>query len=129
ADAVITTAAIPGRPSPPVISDAQVMGMKPGSGIIDLAAEGGGDTPLTVRGETVEVGPAAIVAPPHVPSRLAEHASELYARSLQNLVGLRVKDGELAIDWADEILAGAVLTHAGEIRNEAARKAVEPAEA
>ena len=105
------------------------MGMKPGSVIIDLAAEGGGNTPLTVPGETVEVGPVSIVAPLNVPSRLAEHASELYARNLQNLVGLMVKDGELSIDWEDEILAGAVLTHAGEIRNEAARKALEPVEA
>ena len=128
ADAVITTAAIPGRPSPKIISEAQIMGMKPGAVIIDLAAEGGGNTPLTVPGETVEVGPATIVAPLNVPSRLAEHASELYARNLQNLVGLMVKDGELAIDWEDEILAGAVLTHAGEIRNEAARKAIESAE-
>ncbi|WP_150304988.1 NAD(P) transhydrogenase subunit alpha [Pseudomonas saliphila] len=128
ADAVITTAAIPGRPSPKIISEAQIMGMKPGSVIIDLAAEGGGNTPLTVPGETVEVGPVTIVAPMNVPSRLAEHASELYARNLLNLVGLMVKDGELIIDWEDEILAGAVLTHAGEIRNEAARKAVETPE-
>lgn len=128
ADAVITTAAIPGRPSPKIISEAQIMGMKPGSVIIDLAAEGGGNTPLSVPGETVEVGPVTIVAPLNVPSRLAEHASELYARNLQNLVGLMIKDGELVIDWEDEILAGAVLTHAGEIRNEAARKAIETAE-
>ena len=126
---MLTTAALPGRPSPKIISEAQIMGMKPGSVIIDLAAEGGGNTPLTVPGETVEVGPVSIVAPLNVPSRLAEHASELYARNLQNLVGLMVKDGELSIDWEDEILAGAVLTHAGEIRNEAARKALEPVEA
>lgn len=129
ADVVITTAAIPGRPSPKIISEAQIMGMKAGSVIIDLAGEGGGNTPLSVPGETVETGPVTIVAPLNVPSRLAEHASELYARNLQNLVGLMVKDGELNIDWEDEILAGAVLTHAGEIRNEAARKAIESAEA
>ena len=125
ADAVITTASIPGRPSPKIISEAQIMGMKPGAVIVDLAAEGGGNTPLTQPGETVEVGPTTIVAPLNIPSHLAEHASELYARNLLNLVGLMVKDGELQLDWEDEILAGAVLTHAGEIKNETARKAAE----
>ncbi|HDZ55470.1 MAG TPA: NAD(P) transhydrogenase subunit alpha [Pseudomonas xinjiangensis] len=125
ADAVITTAAIPGRPSPKILSEAQIMGMKPGAVIIDLAAEGGGNTPLTQPGETVEVGPATIVAPLNIPSHLAEHASELYSRNLLNLVGLMVNEGSLHIDWDDEILAGAVLTHAGEIKNEAARTAAE----
>lgn len=101
------------------------MGMKPGSVIIDLAAEGGGNTPLTQPGDTVEVGPATIVAPLNIPSHLAEHASELYARNLLSLVGLMVKDGELSIDWEDEILAGAVLTHAGEIKHKVAREAAE----
>ncbi len=125
ADAVITTASIPGRPSPKIISEAQIKGMKPGSVIIDLAAEGGGNTPLTQPGDTVEVGPATIVAPLNIPSHLAEHASELYSRNLLALIGLMVKDGELNIDWEDEVLAGAVLTHDGEIKNEAARKVVE----
>lgn len=125
ADAVITTASIPGRPSPKIISKEQIMGMKPGSVIIDLAAEGGGNTPLTQPGDTVEVGPATIVAPLNIPSHLAEHASELYARNLLSLVGLMVKDGELSIDWEDEILAGAVLTHAGEIKHKVAREAAE----
>ncbi len=125
ADAVITTASIPGRPSPKIISEAQIMGMKPGAVIIDLAAEGGGNTPLTQPGDTVEVGPATIVAPLNIPSQLAEHASELYSRNLLALIGLMVKDGELDIDWEDDILAGAVLTHDGEIKNEAARKAAD----
>jgi NAD(P) transhydrogenase subunit alpha len=125
ADAVITTASIPGRPSPKIISEAQILGMKPGAVIIDLAAEGGGNTPLTEPGDTVEVGPATIVAPLNIPSHLAEHASELYSRNLLALIGLMVKDGELSIDWDDEILAGAVLTHDGEIKNEAAKKAAD----
>lgn len=123
ADAVITTASIPGRPSPKIISEEQIMGMKPGAVIIDLAAEGGGNTPLTQPGDTVEVGPATIVAPLNIPSHLAEHASELYARNLLSLVGLMVTEGELKLDWEDEILAGAVLTHDGEIKHQAARKA------
>ncbi|WP_022962541.1 NAD(P) transhydrogenase subunit alpha [Halopseudomonas pelagia] len=125
ADAVITTASIPGRPSPKIISEAQIMGMKPGSVIIDLAAEGGGNTPLTQPGDTVEIGPTTIVAPLNIPSHLAEHASELYARNLLALVGLMIKDGTLALDWEDDILAGAVLTHDGQIKNETARKAAE----
>jgi len=128
ADAVITTAAIPGRPSPKIISEAQIMGMKAGAVIIDLAAEGGGNTPLTQPGDTVEVGPATIVAPLNIPSHLAEHASELYARNLLALAPLLVRDGELAPDWEDEILAGALLTHEGRIINDAARKAVETGE-
>ncbi len=123
-DLVITTAAIPGRPSPKLISRAQVEGMKRGAVIIDLAAEGGGNCECTVPGETVQVGQVTIAAPLNVPSLLAEHASELYSKNQFNLVELFVKDGALAIDWSDEVLARTALTHAGEIRNEAARKAL-----
>lgn len=127
ADLIITTAAIPGRPSPKLISEQQVKGMKVGSVIVDLAAEGGGNCECTKPGETVQVGNATIVAPLNVPSMLAEHASELYSKNLLNLLELFVKEGELAIDWDDEVLAKAALTHAGEIRNASARKAVEDA--
>lgn len=127
ADVIITTAAIPGRPSPKLISKAQVDGMKVGSVIVDLAAEGGGNCEYTQPGETIQVGNTTIVAPLNVPSLLAEHASELYSKNQLNLLELFVKDGALAIDWDDEVLAKACLTHAGEIRNEAARKAVESA--
>ena len=123
-DLVITTAAIPGRPSPKLISRAQVEGMKNGAVIVDLAAEGGGNCECTVPGETVTVGQVTIAAPLNVPSLLAEHASELYSKNQLNLLELLVKDGALAIDWSDEVLAKAVLTHAGEIRNEAVRKAL-----
>jgi proton-translocating NAD(P)+ transhydrogenase subunit alpha len=124
-DIVITTAAIPGRPSPKLISKAQVDGMKAGSVIVDLAAEGGGNCELTKPGETVQVGQVTIVAPLNVPSLLGEHASELYAKNQLNLLELFVKDGALQLDWSDEVLARTVLTHGGEIKNEAARKAVE----
>jgi H+-translocating NAD(P) transhydrogenase subunit alpha len=125
ADIIITTAAIPGRPSPKLISKAQVDGMKAGSVIIDLAAEGGGNTEYTQPGETVEVGQTTIVAPLNVPSLLGEHASELYAKNQFNLIELMVKEGALAIDWDDEVLAKSCLTHDGEIKNEAAAKAVD----
>jgi len=125
ADIVVTTAAIPGRPSPKLISKAQVEGMKAGAVIVDLAAEGGGNCELTKPGETVQVGQVTIVAPLNVPSLLGEHASELYAKNQLNLLELFVKDGALKLDWSDEVLAKTVLTHGGEIKNEAAKKAVE----
>ncbi|AXQ31442.1 NAD(P) transhydrogenase subunit alpha [Solimonas sp. K1W22B-7] len=125
ADIIITTAAIPGRPSPKLISKAQIDGMKNGSVIIDLAAEGGGNTEYTQPGETIQVGQVTINAPINVPSLLAEHASELYAKNQYNLIELFVKDKAINIDWADEVLAKSALTHAGEIKNEAAKKAVE----
>lgn len=124
-DIVVTTAAIPGRPSPKLISKAQVEGMKAGSVIVDLAAEGGGNCELTRPGETVQVGTVTIVAPLNVPSLLGEHASELYAKNQLNLLELFVKDGALKLDWSDEVLAKTALTHGGEIKNEAAKKAVE----
>lgn len=125
ADLIVTTAAIPGRPAPKLISKAQVDGMKAGSVIVDLAAEGGGNCEYSQPGETVRVGDVTIVAPLNVPSMLGEHASELYSKNQYNLLELIIKDKAIALDWNDEILAKTVLTHAGEIKNEAARKAVE----
>ncbi len=126
ADIVITTAAIPGRPSPKIVSAEQIEGMKSGAVIIDLAAEGGGNTALTKPGEVVEAGGVLIDAPLNIASRLAEHASELYAKNLLNFLGLIVSpEGELALNWEDDIVAGAVLTHAGEIKHAPSRQAVE----
>lgn len=125
ADIIITTAAIPGRPSPKLISKAQVDGMKAGAVIVDLAAEGGGNTEYTQPGETIQVGQVTIVAPLNVPSLLGEHASELYSKNQYNLIELFVKDKAINIDWTDEVLAKTCLTHGGEIKNEMAKKAVE----
>jgi len=125
ADIIITTASIPGRPSPKLISKAQVDGMKAGAVIIDLAAEGGGNCEYTQPGETIQVGQVSIVAPLNVPSLLGEHASELYAKNQLNLLELMIKEQALKLDWEDEIIAKTVLTHAGDIKNEAAKKAVE----
>jgi NAD(P) transhydrogenase subunit alpha len=125
ADLIVTTAAIPGRPSPKLISKAQVDGMKAGSVIVDLAAEGGGNCEYTRPGETATVGQVTIVAPLNVPSLLGEHASELYAKNQLNLIELFLKDSSLKLDWDDEVLAKTVLTHAGEIKNAAAKQAVE----
>ena len=125
ADIIITTAAIPGRPAPKLISKAQVDGMKDGAVIVDLAAEGGGNCEYTVPGETTQVGQVTIVAPLNVPSLMAEHASELYSKNQLNLIQLFVKEGAIDIDWEDEVLAKTALTHSGEIKNEAAKKAIE----
>lgn len=125
ADMIITTAAIPGRPSPKLISKAQVDGMKAGAVIVDLAAEGGGNCEYTKPGETVQVGQVTIVGPLNVPSMLGEHASELYAKNQFNLIELFLKDKAINLDWNDEVIAKTALTHGGEIKNEAAKKAVE----
>ncbi|TJY59973.1 NAD(P) transhydrogenase subunit alpha [Sinimarinibacterium sp. CAU 1509] len=126
ADLIITTAAIPGRPSPKLISKAQVDGMKNGAVIVDLAAEGGGNCEYTEPGKTIQVGQVTIVAPLNVPSMLAEHASELYAKNQYNLIELMFDaEKKFVLNWEDEVLAKACLTHAGEIKNEAAQKAVE----
>jgi NAD(P) transhydrogenase subunit alpha len=125
ADVVITTAAVPGRPAPRIITGAMVADMKSGAVIVDLAAETGGNCELTKPGETVREGSVSVLGPLNVPSQLAEHASEMYCRNLVNFTSPFIKEGEIAIDWEDEVYQGSVLTHDGEIRNEAARKLVE----
>ena len=107
-DVVVCTAAVPGRPAPKIISAAMVAGMKPGSVIVDLAAETGGNCELTRRGETVESGGVTIAGPIDLASMGALHASEMYARNLYNFVSLLLKDGAVAFDWDDELLAKTV---------------------
>jgi NAD(P) transhydrogenase subunit alpha len=119
ADLIITTAAIPGRPSPKLISHTQVAGMKAGSVIVDLSAEGGGNCEDTKPGETVEIGLVTIVAPLNVPSLLGEDASELYSKNIYNLLALMLKENVIVLDWSDEVLAKTVMTHAGRHRRDA----------
>jgi NAD(P) transhydrogenase subunit alpha len=115
-DIVITTALIPGRPAPRLIDEAMVRSMKPGSVIVDLAVEQGGNCALSRPGEVVAVGGVKIVGHLNVPSRLAEVASSLYAKNLLNfLTPLFDKSKALAIDWNDEIVKGTLLTHSGAI--------------
>src|SRR5271165_7003887 len=118
ADLIITTAAIPGRPSPKLISKAQVAGMKAGAVIIDLSAEGGGNCEDTRPGETIRIGQVTIVAPINVPSLLAEDASELYAKNVSNLLALMMKDNIITLNWDDEVLAKTVLTHKGKMHSD-----------
>jgi NAD(P) transhydrogenase subunit alpha len=123
-DVIITTALIPGRPAPLLITAAAVRNMAPGSLIVDLAGEAGGNCELTKPGEEVVEGGVRILAPLNLPSEMAKHASQLYAKNVENLLDLLVSDeGQLSLDWEDEIVAGACLTHEGEIKNERAREA------
>ncbi len=127
ADAVISTAAVPGRPAPRIITAEMVNAMKPGAVIVDLAAEGGGNCELTKAGEDVRAGNVTIIGPVNVPSMLAEHASEMYARNVLHLLELIVKDGELSMDWEDEVVARTALTHDGEIKHAPSRELIEGA--
>jgi NAD(P) transhydrogenase subunit alpha len=126
-DLIITTAAVPGRPSPKLISKVQVAGMKAGAVIVDLSAEGGGNCEDTQPGQTIEVGQVTIVAPLNVPSLLGEDASKLYAKNVYNLLALMLKNNIIEIDWTDEILARTVITHAGEIKNPSTNHPATPA--
>jgi len=125
ANVVICTAALPGRAAPVVIPASMVEAMKPGSVIIDLAAEGGGNCELTRAGEDVEHNGVCIVGPLNVPSMLAVHASEMYAKNLLNFMSPMISDGKLVPDWEDEVFAGSVLTHEGEIRHAPTRAQLE----
>jgi len=127
ADLIITTAAIPGRDSPKLISRQQVAGMKSGAVIVDLSAEGGGNCEDTVPGETVQIGQVTIAAPLNVPSLLGEDASELYSKNQYNLLALFVKDNIVEIDWSDEVLSKTVLTHDGELKSAPAGEPAKPA--
>ncbi len=120
-DLVITTAAIPGRPSPKLVSKAQVAGMKSGAVIVDLSAEGGGNCEDTTPGQTRQVGGVTIVAPLNVPSLLGRDASELYAKNQYALLALMMKDNIITIDWTDEVIAKTALTHDGKLCDAQAR--------
>ncbi len=134
-DVVITTALVPGRPAPKLVTEEAVEGMKPGSVIVDLAGESGGNCEVTEPGETVIRHDVKIVAPLNLPASMAEHSSQLFARNVQALLDLLVvkkedpahPDGELELnlDFEDEIIAGACVVREGEILHAGAKAAVE----
>ncbi len=126
-DVVITTAAVPGRRAPLLVTGEMVRGMRPGSVIVDLAAETGGNVELTKAGTDVEVGGVTIIGTRNVPSTIPLHASQLYARNVANLLLHLVKDGAIVLDFDDEITKGSCVTHDGEIVNERARQIVSAA--
>ncbi|MDO8908765.1 MAG: Re/Si-specific NAD(P)(+) transhydrogenase subunit alpha [Pseudohongiella sp.] len=117
ADVVICTAAIPGRPSPRIITTAMVEAMKGGSVIVDLAAEGGGNCELTQAGKSVVHQRVTVFGPVNVAATVPNHASELYSKNLLNMLSLIIKDKAVHIDLEDQILRDSLITHAGEIVN------------
>jgi len=121
-DVVITTAAVPGRKAPLLVTAAMVKGMRPGSVIVDLAADTGGNVELTRPGVDVDVDGVTILGTRNVPATMPLHASQLYARNVMNLLLHLVKDGALALDFDDEITKGSCVTHGGEIVNERAKQ-------
>jgi NAD(P) transhydrogenase subunit alpha len=125
-DVVITTALVPGRPAPKLVTAEAVEGMKPGSVIVDLAGESGGNCELTVPGETVVRHDVKIVSPLNLPAGMAEHSSQLFARNVLALLELFIgEDGALNIDFDDEIVSGACIVRDGEIVNAGAKAAAE----
>src|SRR3954447_18283985 len=122
-DLIITTAAIPGRPAPLLITADAVRGMQPGSVIVDLAAETGGNCELTEAGQTVVENGVKVLGPRNLASEMPAPASQLYAKNLENLLGLLVdEEGGVEVDFEDDIVAAACITQGGEIRNERAAK-------
>ena len=125
-DVVITTALVPGRPAPRLVPAESVKRMRPGSVIVDLAGEAGGNCELSEPGETVVREDVTIVAPLNLPSSLPEHASQLYARNVSALLELMVADdGRLELDFDDEVIAGACVTRDGEVVHEGAKQALQ----
>ncbi len=122
-DLIITTAAIPGRPAPLLITAEAVRNMSPGSVIVDLAAETGGNCELTKAGETVVEGGVKVIGPRNLASEMPVPASQLYAKNLENLLGLMItEEGKVELDFEDDIIAAACITQGGEIKNERAAK-------
>ncbi len=119
---VITTAAVPGRPAPKILTKDMISHMKAGSVIVDLAADGGGNCELTKPGERVEHEGVTIDGPLNLPSRLAIHASEMYAKNLFNFLSPMIEEGELKLDFDDQVIADSCVTHDGEIRHQATRE-------
>jgi NAD(P) transhydrogenase subunit alpha len=122
ADVLITTAAIPGKKSPLIVTESMVARMKKGAVIVDMAADSGGNVAGSRPEETVVKDGVSIVGTSNLASRMPIHASEMYARNLYNFISPFIKEGTLALDWSDEILSGSVFTHEGTVRNEGVKK-------
>ncbi|GHF76192.1 NAD(P) transhydrogenase subunit alpha [Deinococcus ficus] len=117
ADVLITTAAVPGKKAPLIITDAMVRGMKDGAVVVDMAAETGGNVSGTVPNQEVQVGGVRIIGPVNLPSNMPVSSSEMFARNLFNFIGPFIKDGVLTLDDTDEVLTGATLTANGEVKH------------
>ncbi|HUX52172.1 MAG TPA: NAD(P) transhydrogenase subunit alpha [Spirochaetia bacterium] len=124
ADVLVTTAAIPGRRSPVIVTAAMVAGMKSGAVVVDMAAEGGGNVAGTKADETVHMNGVTIFGPTNLPSRMPVHASEMYSKNLFNFISPFIREGNLEIDWDDAVISGACLTRGGELVHEGVKKAL-----
>jgi len=126
-DIIITTAAIPGRPAPKLITADMVRSMRPGSVIVDLAAETGGNTELTEAGKVIDVNGVRVDGTTNLPSTMPYHASQMYSRNVGSLLGLMItKEGKLNLDMNDDVIKGTVITKDGDVVHEATNKAVAP---
>lgn len=125
ADVVITTAQVPGRKAPVLVTEEMVAQMKPGSVIVDLAAEQGGNCACTDPGKDVQWNGVTIIGPINLPSSMPVHASQMYSKNVLTLVQYLIKDSALQLDFEDDIINAACITHAGEIRNQRVRDAIE----
>ena len=123
ADVVITTAAIPGKPAPKLVTDDMVEEMRPGSVIVDLAVETGGNCTLSEKGEVVTKHGVTIIGKLNVPALVPENATDVYAKNVLNLLGDMTKEGQVVFDFADEVTAGSTVTHQGEIVHPRVREA------
>jgi NAD(P) transhydrogenase subunit alpha len=119
ADVLITTAAVPGRQAPLLVTSDMVQGMGPGAVVVDLAAESGGNVEGSVAGETVKIGQARVIGVQNMPSQMPQHASKLYATNVMNLLLLMTHEGALEPDMSDEVLRDSCLTHEGAVVHEA----------
>jgi len=125
ADVVLTTAQIPGRKAPVLVTADMVKSMKPGSVIVDLAAESGGNCELTKAGETVVAHGVTVLGPSNLPATIPVHASQMYSKNIVTLVGEFVdKEGAVNLDFANDVVGPSTVTHAGEIVNERVKEAV-----
>jgi NAD(P) transhydrogenase subunit alpha len=123
ADVVLTTALVPGRRAPVLVTEEMVRGMRPGSVIVDLAAEQGGNCALTEPGQDVVWHGVVVCGPVNLPSTVPFHASQMYARTVTNYLGHLVKDGQVRLDLADELTRGPLVTHRGEVVHEVVKAA------
>ena len=126
-DVLVTTAAVPGRPSPKIVSQAMVEGMKPASVLVDLAAEGGGNCELTQPGETISHNGVIIAGPLNLPSMAPLHASEMYSRNLYNFLDLIIdaESGDLSLNFEDDLVDATAVTHDGQIKHAPTKTLVE----
>jgi len=117
ADVVITTALIPGRPAPKLVTEEMVAAMAPGSVVVDIAAEAGGNCTLTQPGETIVAHGVTIIGPVNLPSTIPVHASQMFSRNVTSLLELLIRDGKMSLDFEDQIVRDCCVTHAGEVRH------------